>query len=82
MPERRYTLSEIDRMRAGIRARNQNRPDISFFISFGSGPPRMTPESEASLERFNRECEDQLRTAMLAGVDPDEFPPIDSSDRR
>lgn len=68
--ERKYSLSEIDQMREFFRWR---LPIPMVLYSGGVGSPmRLTEESAWSIERRNREAEDQLRTAMSAGIDPAE----------
>jgi len=55
MTERKYTLSELDRMRWAIYRRNCPK-----------GPGAYTPPSDAMIE-------DQLRTLMYNGTDPEEL---------
>jgi len=78
MPERRYTLSELDRMRAGIRNRAPYPSCISYSCGGGGGIATLTPESRAAIAEYERQVEDQLRTALVAGIDPSEFPELKS----
>ncbi len=74
MSERRYTLTEIDRMRAGLRECNKPAlPSIITFESVGGDHLTMSAASAAQLAEFERRCEIELRTALIAGVDPAEF---------
>lgn len=75
MPDRRYTLAEIDLMRAGIRRRNETSypENITYFTPASGGRSKMDEDSAAAIEKWERKCEEQLRTALLAGVDPAEF---------
>lgn len=66
MSERKYSVAEIDRMRAAISA---TFPCSWVFKGDGS-PGRREPDYSAQIE-------DRLRTYMLAGVDPDELAPPD-----
>lgn len=56
MTERKYSISEIDKMRGAVRLKLQPGP--------------MQPYNDAEL---SARVEDQLRTYMMAGVDPDEL---------
>ena len=73
MSKQRYTLDDIDVIRKEICEKNQ--PSFpqnlwSVCISGHSGPSRLTGESQAALDRWERMCEEQLRTALKAGVAP------------
>jgi hypothetical protein len=62
MTERAYTLKEVDQMRRAV------------FASRDSWEVHSNPEYQQQYERRrDREVEDQLRTYLLAGVDPQEL---------
>lgn len=72
MPERAYTVAEIDRMRAVIHNRMKRPSDRmedasghTYFIQYAADPAKV---------------EDQLRTYMLAGVSPEELDATRSTD--
>jgi len=67
MSERRYTISEIDKMRNGIACRFESRPILCSFNG------AISKGSQERVDAFWRTVEDQLRTALVAGVDPAEF---------
>jgi len=71
MSERRYTLAEIDALRAEIRAKNADvyPKVIRHEFKIGGGPSRISQESSAAIDRANSICEDELRTALMAGVE-------------
>lgn len=73
--ERKYSLSEIDQMRAFFRSRLPV-PFMSWGGPIGA-PMHQTDESLRSVERRNLEAEDHLRTAMGAGIDPVECIPLE-----
>jgi hypothetical protein len=61
MPERKYSVTEIDRMRKAIRHQ--------FPLSYGGAvgePLRLETKYDAHVE-------DRLRTYMMNGTDPDEL---------
>lgn len=62
MRERKYTLSEIDAMRSALVSRLHSR--------FWSENDCASGDYMAEIKR---DAEEQLRTAMMAGVDPAEF---------
>lgn len=64
MPERKYSVLEIDRMRNAIR---RQFPLVLIGTTLG-GPTTLTFEYDAQVE-------DRLRTYMLNGTDPDELDP-------
>ena len=68
MPERRYTLKEIDQMREFLLARS--RPD---FSRIGVGPDGMEPKGKAIWTAWRADVEQELRTCLLAGTDPADF---------
>lgn len=75
MDARSYTVREIDRMRVGISAR-VGYPGLSYTCPAGGGVMTLTPECRAALTAHEERVERQLRTAMMAGVDPAEFPEL------
>lgn len=58
MTERRYSISEIDRMRQAI----WNKLSRTYRIIY-----------EADNDRLAKKVEDELRAVLLAGVDPDDL---------
>lgn len=70
--ERRYTLAEIDAMREAVRRRIP-QPMRSWSGPIGV-PAEETAESVARWRAWEARCEDQLRTALLAGLGPEDFP--------
>lgn len=64
MSERKYSVSEIDQMRAVLRI----RVAASFFRAFPNGG-----WSDGPIPDFPAQAEDQLRTYMLAGIEPNEL---------
>lgn len=79
MTQRTYTLAEIDRMRAGIQQRNMpTKPGMTIICPVG-GTSYEEPHSVAANQAWMRRCEDELRTAMIGGVDPAEFPDASES---
>lgn len=84
--DRKYTLSEIDTMREAVQAKNRgSRPyDMNSSVprsylggsTGGGGPGRPSGsfDAAAALERWERSCEDQLRTYLAAGLGPEDFP--------
>lgn len=65
MGERRYTLAEIDAMRAALRRRHKSPFDDMDCYS--------EKEERGWQKQVRREVEDEIRTAMLGGVDPAEL---------
>lgn len=65
MTERRYTLAEIDAMRAGLYHRVSNP-----FLEMDCYNSR---DEKEWLRNTDERIERELRTAMLGGVDPAEF---------
>jgi hypothetical protein len=74
MMERKYTLTEIDAMRELVREKNRDSyPLISYCCPIG-GSSYMAPESVTALHEWEHSCEDKLRTYMLGGLGPEDFP--------
>jgi hypothetical protein len=67
MSDRRYTLKEIDAMREFFLERS--RPDFSHY---GVGPEGPEPAYIRAADAWRGAAEEELRTAMQAGVDPAE----------
>ena len=80
MDARSYTIHEIDRMRAGISGR-VDYPSLSYRCAAGGGVMTLTTESQAALTAHEERVERQLRTAMMAGVDPSEFPELKTDEK-
>lgn len=76
MTGRRYSLLELDRMRVLIAERLPS-PIYEAFCP-PDGLATQTPASIASYEAHSRQIEDELRTAIIAGLGPEDFPQGDS----
>jgi hypothetical protein len=67
MDSRKYSVAEIDRMRAAIRRRFPMKYSGAIGV-----PMKLTDE-------YDTQVEDQLRTYMLNGTEPDELDPPEST---
>lgn len=77
MPERAYTVAEIDRMREAVRQRMPMRlAAVSISASGHIVYKNFTRERDTLYQAVPpnpAEVEDRLRTYMLAGVSPEEL---------
>lgn len=73
MSGRKYSLQEIDEMRAAIK-RRLPQPFYEAVCPTGGGWSKQTEQSIASYRAFDAHAEDELRTALLAGLGPEDFP--------
>lgn len=70
MTERKYSLAELDRMRKALYWKHAER-DVTF---------RTMASDRVEQNRIRAYCaglvEDELRTCLMAGIDPDELDPV------
>lgn len=69
MSERKYSVAEIDAMRATLRERHLPTRVIYHFMGSRAGEAEYIPPYSELYAR----AEDELRTYMLGGVEPDEL---------
>ena len=78
-PARRYSVAEIDRMRAALKGLHRLSFEriASHPGSFSPGGPeadqRLAQQVDTYLRNANEQIETELRTYMLAGIDPSEL---------
>ncbi len=71
--QRKYTVDEIDRMRRALVGRHPIREVM--ICNVGTGETESRPSEGTNRRRAERQArvEDELRTYMLNGTDPDEI---------
>lgn len=67
MPERAYTVAEIDRMRDAVEHR------LVFGYSIGDPHSGVMTSASYNGERMAKCVEERLRTYMLAGIEPEDL---------
>ena len=68
---RKYSVDELDRMRAALIERHPIR-EVSF-ATLGMGESEPTEETYRRRHEMSARVEDELRTHMLNGTNPDEL---------
>ncbi len=72
--QRKYTVDEIDRMRAALTKRHPINESFTVCVGgWDDGPQEPTEETYRRRAERSAHVENELRTYMLNGTDPDEI---------